>query len=90
MPTNQKHPPGPPRDLATMRAQGVRPVLDEIRHHLDAAFSSAVRAHERAATPAEKAELTKIVTTIRQALLKVHRTSEQARQGEQESADSVD
>jgi hypothetical protein len=56
-----------------MRAQGIRPVLDEIRHHLDAAFSSAVRAHE-----------------VRRALLKVHRTSEQARKGEQESADPVD
>ena len=87
---NPKHPPGPPMDLANMREQGIRPVLDEVRHHLDAAFSSAMRAHERAAMPGEKAELAKIVTAIRRALLKVHRTSEQARKGEQESADPVD
>ena len=80
----------PTDDLVNMRAQGIRPVLDEIRHHLNAAFSSAVRAHERTATPGEKAELAKIVTAIRRALLKVHRTSEQARKGEQESADPVD
>jgi hypothetical protein len=76
-------------DLANLRAQGIRPVLDEIRHHLDAAFSSAVTAHERAVTPREKAELAKIVTAIRRTLLKVHRTSEQARKGEQESTDQV-
>jgi hypothetical protein len=34
-------------------------VLDDIRHHLNAAFSSALRAHEQAATPGEKAELRK-------------------------------
>jgi hypothetical protein len=68
----------------------IRPVLDDIRHHLNAAFSSALRAHEQAATPGEKAELAKIVTAIRRTLLKVHRTSEQARKGEQESADPVD
>jgi hypothetical protein len=76
--------------LANMRAQGIRPLLDEIRDHVNAAFSSAVRAHERAAMPGEKAELAKIVTTIRRALLKVHRTSEQARKGEQESTEPVD
>ena len=62
----------------------IRPVLDDIRRHLNAAFSLAVRAHEEAATPGEKAELAKIVTAIRRTLLKVHRTSEQARKGEQE------
>jgi hypothetical protein len=67
----------------------IRPVLDDIRHHLNAAFSSALRAHEQAATPGEKAELAKIVTVIRRTLLTVHRTSEQARKGEQESEDSV-
>jgi len=66
----------------------IRPVLDDIRHHLNAAFSSALRAHEQAATPDEKAELAKIVTVIRRTLLTVHRTSEQARKGEQE--DPVD
>jgi hypothetical protein len=77
-------------DLANMQRQGIRPVLDDIRHHLNTAFSLAVSAHERAATPGEKAELAKIVTAIRRTLLKVHRTSEQARKGEQESVDPVD
>ena len=29
-------------------------MFDEVRHHLDAAFSSAMRAHERAAMPGEE------------------------------------
>jgi hypothetical protein len=49
-----------------------------------------VRAHEQAATPGEQAELAKIVTAIRRALLKIHRTSEQVRKGEQESAEADD
>jgi hypothetical protein len=86
----RKHELGPPTDLANMRAQGIRPVLHEIRNHLNAAFSSATTAHERAATPGEKAELAKILTAIRRALLKLHRTSEQIRKGERESVDPID
>ena len=51
---NPKHPPGPPMDLANMHEQGIRPVLEKIRHHLNVAFSSAVSAHEQAATRGEK------------------------------------